>query len=144
MNDLSIAPYYSGYFFDEGGVVPEPPTQLYEKIATKGTDQILNSEEFVIGTTMRDGTAQFYGSIPMLPNTNGTVEEIFNQGLQFLWGDKVWLLSILSFFSFRPNSLRFTNFQFPIVAQAGRVGAMYPLSASSLNLNCSSWMHSVR
>jgi len=89
MNDLTIAPYFSAYFFDEGGVVPKYPVELYRDIS-KGdndTEAKLNSEDFIIGHTSRDGTALYYGTIPLLPN-NASLERIFHNGLKFNWGDK--------------------------------------------------------
>jgi para-nitrobenzyl esterase len=44
MLDPTIAPYFSAYFFDEGGVMPVYPVELYRKAA-------VNVENFIIGAT---------------------------------------------------------------------------------------------
>ena len=50
MNDLRVAPYFPGYFFDEGGVVAEYPADTFRNISQQG-GAVLNSEDFIIGTT---------------------------------------------------------------------------------------------
>lgn len=50
MDDLTVAPYFSAYFFDEGGVLPAHPEELFRNIS-RGEGAVLNSADFIIGTT---------------------------------------------------------------------------------------------
>ena len=50
MDDLTVAPYFSAYFFDEGGVLPARPEELFRNIS-RGEGAKLNSADFIIGTT---------------------------------------------------------------------------------------------
>jgi carboxylesterase type B len=90
MNDLTIAPYYSACFFDEGGLLPAYPVELYKSLDSRSDSGIkgqLNVDDFIIGTTSRDGTAIYYGTVPLLPN-NQSLDKIYEEGLKFNWGEK--------------------------------------------------------
>ena len=59
MNDLALAPYFSGYFADEYVI----PGDSAERRWQQGQ---INPEAMIVGHVSKDGTAGFYGTAPTL------------------------------------------------------------------------------
>eukprot|EP00466_Bigelowiella_natans_P020843 jgi/Bigna1/53228/estExt_Genewise1Plus.C_170031 len=80
MNDLTIAPNFSGYFEDKS-VLPAPLAELY---GSGGSQQSsLNPKEMIFGATSKDGTAAFYGTIPLYGNNT---EDAYQKTISLIWG----------------------------------------------------------
>eukprot|EP00472_Partenskyella_glossopodia_P014657 CAMPEP_0197523054 /NCGR_PEP_ID=MMETSP1318-20131121/8073_1 /TAXON_ID=552666 /ORGANISM="Partenskyella glossopodia, Strain RCC365" /LENGTH=348 /DNA_ID=CAMNT_0043075625 /DNA_START=18 /DNA_END=1064 /DNA_ORIENTATION=- len=84
MTNLSLAPYFSAYFYDEGGV----------SFARNESDLLrsfefgaVNSKQLILGSTSKDGTASFYGTVPLYPNH--TSPRDYKQALLTIWGSSV-------------------------------------------------------
>jgi len=70
MDDLALAPYFSGYFVD-AAVVSASPEELWRRAAAGGGgggSGILVPRALIVGATSKDGTAGFYGTAPTLGN----------------------------------------------------------------------------
>ena len=64
MMDPVVAPHFSAYFFDQGGVVPQYPIDLYEGLVKSPT--ALHSDQFIIGTTRCDCEAPMFTFRPII------------------------------------------------------------------------------
>eukprot|EP01060_Flectonema_neradi_P036527 TRINITY_DN7040_c0_g2_i1.p1 TRINITY_DN7040_c0_g2~~TRINITY_DN7040_c0_g2_i1.p1 ORF type:complete len:571 (+),score=49.19 TRINITY_DN7040_c0_g2_i1:49-1761(+) len=87
MNNLTVAPYFSGYFADKN-VFPEDgiPGPRWERGE-------LNPTELIIGHNSKDGTAAFYGTAPTLglvpPDKKQTTPESYKNALVTTWGAEI-------------------------------------------------------
>lgn len=59
---------FSGYFYDNGGVVPRHTTSVLEMFES-GT--VMNVDAFIFGSNAKDGTQIYYGTCPFANGTNG-------------------------------------------------------------------------
>jgi len=84
MNDLTTAPYFSGYF-DDTFVAPLPVEDLWR------SGSIVPSS-LIIGHTSKDGTAAFYGTSPTLglvpPDPQQEGDAAYLAALQLVWGNE--------------------------------------------------------
>lgn len=77
MYNTSVAPSFSGYFYDQN-TLPQS-TEYY----FKSPDAQINGDSVIIGHTSKDGTAAFYGIAPTLDNS--TPSDLF-KAFEFEWG----------------------------------------------------------
>jgi len=85
MNDLAVAPYFSGYFDDSYVIPPEGIESLWRKGS-------INPVEMIIGANSKDGTAGFYGTAPTLglvsPDKKQTTPAIYRSKMKAAWGSQ--------------------------------------------------------
>eukprot|EP00656_Telonema_subtile_P010739 TRINITY_DN15214_c0_g3_i1.p1 TRINITY_DN15214_c0_g3~~TRINITY_DN15214_c0_g3_i1.p1 ORF type:complete len:311 (-),score=62.39 TRINITY_DN15214_c0_g3_i1:163-1095(-) len=83
MNDLDLAPYFSGYF-DDDYVVPT------SSIAHRWANGQINPKQLIVGANSKDGTAAFYGSAPTLglvpPDKPQTSTQAYATAMGAVWG----------------------------------------------------------
>jgi len=84
MSDHSLAPYFSGYFVDDG-LIPGSIEDRFRK-------GLLNPSRMIIGTTSYDGTAAFYGTAPTLgfiaSDKKQTTPQAWLTAMQMAWGPR--------------------------------------------------------
>jgi para-nitrobenzyl esterase len=84
MNDLDVAPYFSGYF-DDAHVAPPP-------LETAWAAGRINPASLVVGHVSKDGTAGFYGTAPYMglvpPDPKQTSEADYEKAMRFVWGGR--------------------------------------------------------
>mmetsp|Transcript_47697 Transcript_47697/g.93734 ORF Transcript_47697/g.93734 Transcript_47697/m.93734 type:complete len:573 (-) Transcript_47697:80-1798(-) len=78
MNNLTVAPYFSGYFFDPSVLATDPAESFRTGSITPNA--------VIFGHTSKDGTAAFYGTAPVL--SNGTDPEVYYSAMRAAWGQK--------------------------------------------------------
>eukprot|EP00040_Diaphanoeca_grandis_P034062 m.209755 g.209755 ORF g.209755 m.209755 type:complete len:597 (+) comp33050_c1_seq6:89-1879(+) len=83
MDNLTLAPYFSGYFDDEL-IVPGNNAEV------RWATGLINPEQIIFGHTSKDGTAAFYGSAPTLgmisPDANQTSPQDYTNAVVATWG----------------------------------------------------------
>ena len=83
MNDLDVAPYFSGYFPDDL-VVPGP------SVEARFAAGAINPAQLLVGHNSKDGTAGFYGNAPTLGLLPGdkvqTKPEDYERLMRAEWG----------------------------------------------------------